>query len=104
MRTPSLFALDLKTEADPSLTTPKLKKTLGAPCAQDDSRAGLREGMRSCELCRDGAFRQHLLDAADGPSCAFFVFCQAEADVGVAVVAEAYAGADGHFGFVEEQL
>ena len=24
-------------KADPSLTTPKLKKTLGAPCAQDDS-------------------------------------------------------------------
>jgi hypothetical protein len=25
-----------KDEADPSLTTPKLKKTFGAPCAQDD--------------------------------------------------------------------
>jgi hypothetical protein len=25
-------------EADPSLTTPKLKNALGAPCAQDDSR------------------------------------------------------------------
>jgi hypothetical protein len=37
-----------KTEADPSLTTPKLKKALGAPFAQDDGRAGLREGMRSC--------------------------------------------------------
>jgi hypothetical protein len=24
-------------EADPSLTTPRLKKTSGAPCAQDDS-------------------------------------------------------------------
>jgi hypothetical protein len=27
----------LKQEADPSLTTPKLKKALGAPCAQDDT-------------------------------------------------------------------
>jgi hypothetical protein len=29
-----------KQEADPSLTTPKLKSTLGAPCAQDDSLLG----------------------------------------------------------------
>src|SRR3954463_1716444 len=28
---------DTKQKADPSLTTPKLKKTFGAPCAQDDS-------------------------------------------------------------------
>jgi hypothetical protein len=29
-----------KTKADPSLTTPKLKKTFGAPCAQDDTIVG----------------------------------------------------------------
>jgi hypothetical protein len=29
--------VEVKAKADPSLTTPELKKTFGAPCAQDDS-------------------------------------------------------------------
>src|SRR6201996_8112758 len=43
----------IRADADPSLTTPKLKKTLGAPCAQDDtlyfllSYDGLVSGSRS---------------------------------------------------------
>jgi hypothetical protein len=48
-------------------------------------------------LCEDGTFRQHLLDAAEGLAGAFFVFDEGEADVVVAVAAEADAGRDGGF-------
>ena len=45
-----------------------------------------------------------MLDAAQGLAGAFFVFDQGEADVVVAVLAEADAGADGGFGFEQEFL
>ena len=48
--------------------------------------------------------RQHRLDAADGLSCALFVFDEAESHMAVAVVAEAYAGDDGYLGFGQQQL
>ena len=50
------------------------------------------------------ALREHLLDAAEGLAGALFVFDEGEADVVVAVVAEADAGADGGFGFDEQEL
>jgi len=49
-------------------------------------------------------FREHLLDASQGLAGALFVFDEAEYYVIVAVVAEAYAGAYGYFGFVQETL
>ncbi len=45
---------------------------------------------------------EHLLDAAEGLAGAFFVFDEGETDVGIAVVAEADARADGGVGFEEE--
>ncbi len=47
---------------------------------------------------------EHLPNAAEGLSCSLFVFDEGEADVAVAVVAEADAGTDGYFGFCEQQL
>ncbi len=46
-------------------------------------------------LCGDCCFRKHLLDAPQRLAGAFFVFDEGEADVAVAVVAEAEAGGDG---------
>jgi hypothetical protein len=88
----------------PSFGDPGLKKALGARALRMTAGRVWVNPSVLVELCRDCALRQHGFDAADGLSCAFFVLYQAEADVGVAVVAEAYAGADGYFGFVEQQL
>ena len=53
---------------------------------------------------KNDTLREHLLDAADGLSCSLFVFYEAESYVAVAVVAEAYSGGDGYFGFCQQQL
>src|ERR1035437_2673227 len=42
---------------------------------------------------------EHLLDPPECLTGALFILNQREADVGVAVVADAYAGGDGGFGF-----
>ena len=60
-------------------------------------------GVRGTPSFESGANRygliEHLLDAAEGLAGAFLIFDEGEADVAVAVVAEADAGADGDFGF-----
>ena len=62
----------------------------------------LRAGERA--LGRDDTLGEHLLDAAEGLAGAFFVFDEGEADVLVAVLAEAYPRRHGHLGFVEQEL
>jgi len=59
---------------------------------------------QTCCLCRDDALGQHRFDAAQGLARSFFVLDEGEADVVVAVFAEAYAGTDGGFGFGQKQL
>src|SRR5580700_7147530 len=73
-----------------------------ATCASDRFR--LVRPHIPTESPHQHTLRQHLLDAADGLAGALFVFYEAESYVAVAVVAEAYAGAYGYFGFVEEEL
>jgi hypothetical protein len=50
---PASFRFLLETKADPSLTTPKLMKTFGAPCTQDDSVFILRSGNSSFVCASD---------------------------------------------------
>ena len=48
--------------------------------------------------------REHRLDSPNRLSRPLFVLDERESYVAVAVVAEAYAGGDGYFGFVEQEL
>ena len=49
-------------------------------------------------------FREHLADAALRLPRPLFIFNQRKSHMPVAVVAEAYAGGDGGFGFGEQEL
>src|SRR5579863_5689110 len=55
-------------------------------------------------LAHHNAFGQHRFNPAEGLPRALFVLDESEADVVVAVVAEADAGTDGGFGFRQQQL
>ena len=65
----------------------------------------LRRGIGSPLHPHRHALRQHPPDAADGLSCALFVFDQTEPYMAVAVVAEAYArDLRGRSGFCQQEL